>query len=138
MCFQPLRKNAISEANTVTTLTAPNCVSLRSSHSKIVMEFICKQQRDGNTNTHEEKGKTALGCPQQRDPLNVLVPSPSEGSFQGRPLLPHYTTPKSQGFQAKAEPSWKQFNRCIPSIGQITLWILCGKSLFSLIVAKYT
>lgn len=38
-------------------------------------------------------------------PNNGTHPSPSEGSFQGSPLRPHYTTPKSHGFQAKAEPS---------------------------------
>ena len=39
-----------------------------------------------------EKGKAALGCPQQGDMLKVLVPSPSE-EFPGQCIVTHSPSP---------------------------------------------
>lgn len=116
----------------MTPLTAPHCMSLRNSHSKTVMGFICEQQRYGNANTHEEKGTKQLWAAPNNGTHSMFWCQVHEKEVSRAVHCYPTTQPqKATDSRQKRDPAESsRLNHCIRRIGQITLWILCEKSLF--------
>lgn len=116
-------------------------MSLRSSPSKLVMEFIHKQQRCGNTLT-KRKEKQHWAAPNQGTHsmcwCQVHQKKVPRQSVHGYPTTQPQKVMGSR--QKRSPPGSSRLHHCIQSIRQITLWISCGekKIFFSLIAVKYT